>query len=241
MLGMAESLRTRQKQMARELILQAFAAEVVEHGVTNISLQAVAARAGVSNRTLYNYFESRDRLVEGLNARVEQLTVELGGHVMPEDCRRIGEYVAINYRVWDELGDLMRAVVQIDAVSAAEGQPNAAGDGRRSQRLQAIDQDLRSLRPDLTPQQARTITHALRTLTSSRTWHRLTVEDGVDTETASTVVKWAWDTLRDAVADGHGPFDQSELDGDTPPPTTSKQPAPKRRPPKKRPAKGRTP
>ena len=45
---MAESLREKQKQLARETILQATADQIAEHGLSRLSLEAVADRAGAA-------------------------------------------------------------------------------------------------------------------------------------------------------------------------------------------------
>ena len=49
-----------------------------------MSLHAVAERAGVSKRTLYNYFDSREALLAAISAWSDQLTLELGGYLVPE-------------------------------------------------------------------------------------------------------------------------------------------------------------
>lgn len=59
---------------ARAKVLQAFAAILVEHGERAATLDAVAARAGVSKGGLLYHFGSKEALVEGLVGHLRELT-----------------------------------------------------------------------------------------------------------------------------------------------------------------------
>lgn len=209
---MAESLRDRQRRVAREAILQAAADEVVERGVTNLSLQAVADRAGVSNRTLYNYFESRDVLLAELARWTDELTESLGGHLYPDDPALVPDYVRDNFHAWTGQGNLMKALVQLDVLDATEGAERVNAPQDRG-RLDAIAADVRTLAPDLDDDQVRAVAQVLRVVVSSRTWYRLTVENDVPVELAGEAARWAYRALRTALSDRDLPFS----DGDSSP------------------------
>jgi AcrR family transcriptional regulator len=56
-------LRREQARATRERILQAYFEEVGERGTTNVSVPSVAERAGVSVRSVYHHFPSKDDLI----------------------------------------------------------------------------------------------------------------------------------------------------------------------------------
>ena len=58
------------KPNAHDALLGATSELTYEHGITGTGVDAIAARAGVTKRTLYQHFGSKDRLVsEALSAR----------------------------------------------------------------------------------------------------------------------------------------------------------------------------
>ncbi|MFC0673593.1 TetR/AcrR family transcriptional regulator [Brachybacterium hainanense] len=61
---------------ARDALLDAYEAILLDDGVRAATLEAVAARAGVSKGGLLYHFPSKDALVAGLVARLEALAAE---------------------------------------------------------------------------------------------------------------------------------------------------------------------
>lgn len=67
-----------QKQKNRELFLQAAVDVMAEQGVKNATMKAIAARAGLSEPTIYNYFPSKESLLFGyFQWRLDQVLTEL--------------------------------------------------------------------------------------------------------------------------------------------------------------------
>ncbi len=64
--SLKKRVREAAKTSARTGILEAAEATFAADGVAGASMQAIAARAGTSVGTLYNYFEDRDALVRAL-------------------------------------------------------------------------------------------------------------------------------------------------------------------------------
>ncbi|MEX2446016.1 MAG: TetR/AcrR family transcriptional regulator [Dehalococcoidia bacterium] len=212
---MTETLRDRQKRVAREVILQATADEIVEQGVVKLSLQAIADRAGVSIRTLYNYFDNRDTLIAALAEWSDEVLQAQGGYKFPDDPARLAEYARVNFLAWTAQGNLMKALVQLEALNAAEGARLEAGSDS-AKRAGFIEADVLELCPSLAPDEARAVAHTMRAVISGRTWHRLTVESQVESELAASAVAWAYRTLRRAVSEGNTPFRANEGKTDTP-------------------------
>ncbi|MCU1681643.1 MAG: hypothetical protein JWQ81_2382 [Amycolatopsis sp.] len=63
------------KPSAREKVMDAYEELLIEQGPGAVTLEAVAARAGVSKGGLLYHFGSKDALVEGLIERIGQLGV----------------------------------------------------------------------------------------------------------------------------------------------------------------------
>lgn len=61
---------------ARDALLDAYEAILVDEGERAATLEAVAARAGVSKGGLLYHFRSKDALLEGLVARLEELAAQ---------------------------------------------------------------------------------------------------------------------------------------------------------------------
>lgn len=200
---MTETLRERQKHVAREAILAALADEVVEHGVANLSLQAVADRAGVSHRTLYNYFESRDVLIAAFMDDVAAKALESGPPMtVPDDFDLVPDAIRHFNAVWDQQGNLARAAFRIEAAQLSEG---ATRVGLADPNADAIQSTLAELRPDLDAEIVEATAHIMRTVMSGRTWHRLTTEHGVRSEIAAEAAAWAWSILHAAILRGEAP------------------------------------
>ena len=62
-----------QRVRTRNAILDALADVIAEAGGLEFSIQQVADRAGVTHRTVYNHFPTREALRDGLAERVEEL------------------------------------------------------------------------------------------------------------------------------------------------------------------------
>ncbi|MFB7425551.1 TetR family transcriptional regulator [Streptomyces hydrogenans] len=55
-------LRERKKKATRAALAEAAVRLAAEHGVENVTVDAISAAAGVSTRTFFNYFDSRDEV-----------------------------------------------------------------------------------------------------------------------------------------------------------------------------------
>ncbi|WP_158879393.1 TetR/AcrR family transcriptional regulator [Amycolatopsis anabasis] len=62
------------KPSARDRILDAYVKFLIDHGPAAVTLEAVAAEAGVSKGGLLYHFGSKDALLDGLLDRVDELT-----------------------------------------------------------------------------------------------------------------------------------------------------------------------
>lgn len=72
------SVREEYKEQTRARILDAAVALIEEAGETPLTMLAVAERAGVTDRTVYRHFETRDALVRATWSRMQQLVASQG-------------------------------------------------------------------------------------------------------------------------------------------------------------------
>jgi AcrR family transcriptional regulator len=205
MANVAGSLRAKQKRLTRELILNAAADEIVEKGIGQLSLQAVAERAGVSNKTLYNHFDNRATLLGELGRWADELTLERGGPVdLPDDLRALAAVIPAAWRSWEMLGTVLEALVQIWASEGVEQIEYYVDDERRHSL--AVRAAVRSVRPDLADDQVAAIGGLIRSLGNPDVWRRMTTRYGATTERGGEAVAWAVGLICDALESGDDPF-----------------------------------
>lgn len=186
-------LRDAQHEQARRAILDALANVIVESGGIGFSVQEVADRAGLTHRTVYNYFPTRDALSEGLAVHVEEQLSTLGP---PPDATLSLEGLVPTvrevYRAFEAREILVRAYVMLTV--ASRGPTKVARD--RTSAFEALIERQAAPRRPMT---ARQVTAAVRMFLSSTGWHLLTEHLRLSTEEAAATATWATQTLLDAV------------------------------------------
>ncbi len=208
---MAESLREQQNALTRDRIMKALASLITDDGVHEFSIQEVADRAGVSHRTVYRHFPSRERLLEALAERVDEQLRERGGVSRPGSPDRLPAAVRDNYRLFEELAPEVEAGVVL--AMGARIQP-----ALRRRRSRWFAEDLAGAVAQLDADTAGAVVALLRALGSSRTWFVLTREFGLDTAAAAEVTGWAVRRLIDDLRAGGGPGRSTAAGGGAPSP-----------------------
>jgi AcrR family transcriptional regulator len=179
------SLRERQAQQVRTLVLDAVLAELEGKDFDDVAMAEVADAAGISLRTLYRYFPDRGAL---LHAAGEHLYGALG---VPFD---IAGPEDISASLLDAAGrlstrpGLARALVRTTAGRATRS-------AVRGQRVQAISTALKPLVDGLDPDMARRATAVIAHLCSAASWVLIADEQGLDEADAQQAVAWAIDAL----------------------------------------------
>lgn len=83
-----EGLRARKKRESREAMHLAALELVAEHGLDQVTMEQIAERAGVSPRTLFNYWGTKEAVVVGIDPnRSSQLADALRARPMDEPAR----------------------------------------------------------------------------------------------------------------------------------------------------------
>lgn len=193
--------RQRQHERTRAAILDAVGAVISEDGLLEFSIQRVADRAGVTHRTVYNHFPTRQALNDAFAAHVEE---EMAQRVTPPDADGLGVATlpTLARRFHAIVGGEMAAPLRAYAMLMIGSRAPSDVMRTRSARIERILEDERGPLP---PGGARLTTAALRMFLSSVGWHLLTELHGLSNEEAGRVSEWAVRVLLDATAKGDVP------------------------------------
>lgn len=193
----ASPLRERQMKETKEAIFRAVTEQLADHGLAEFHIPGLAEAAGVSVRTVYRYFPTKDAL---LDAFAEWLDNQVGTPTMPTNLDQLVEGVELVFSGFDQNEDVIRS-------QWATPQGRAIREKGRIRRLAGIQAAVKASIPHLSPREQQRATAALSLLHSSRTWQALRDDFGMDGREAAKVVAWALRTLvadlqhRDAVAE----------------------------------------
>lgn len=196
--SMQASLRDRQAQQVRDEIRHQFIHLVLQHGFEGFTMQDVADAAGVSVRTLYRYFPSREAFAEDLKALALRSQQELADKRGPEDWTENPDFFATTFESFESVSDF----VKVSRLLRESG-IDPAGVGDRTEELRArLEAD-----DDVHPETVSQLTGVLRLLGSTDAWLRLTADDiGLDSQSAGRAVQWAMEVLMEAVKEVEGPL-----------------------------------
>jgi AcrR family transcriptional regulator len=186
-------LRAEQAEATRERIVQAAVDLLSEGDAGDLSMADVAARAGVSVRTVYRSYATKDDLLDGvidwINARIEQVV-----GVRPETREDYETTTADVINVVFGIEPLYRALFATRAGRASHRRSNA----HRQETMPAAYADVLA---GLDEGQARRVLAVLHTVASSN--GALFMKDYWDLspEDAGRAIEWAIRVLADAAGD----------------------------------------
>ena len=200
------NIRKKQQESTRRAILDALGEEIAASGAIGFSVQDVANRAGVTHRTVYNYFPTREALKNAFAVHVEQELATLGAR--PDEGDEGVEMaqlpqIASNYmRMIEAKAAQVRAYVMLMIASRAPARVTR-------DRTKVFERLVEDGCGPLPAGVARLTTAAVRIFASSIGWHLLTEHQGLSTEEAARTAEWAAKTLLDAVANGDFPIPET--------------------------------
>jgi AcrR family transcriptional regulator len=195
-------MKLREKQLAetRNAILEAVAAEIAESGPAGFSVQGVADRAGVTHRTVYNHFPTREALNDAFAEYVERVLHEQGvGNA--EEGAGVADLPRIAGQFHGSIGDnaaYLRAYVMM---TIATGKAARVFRDRSRKMEKLIDRELGPLDPGV----AKLVTSAVRLFMSSAGWFLVSQHHGLAPAEAGRMSEWAVKTLLTAARRGDVP------------------------------------
>lgn len=183
-------LRERQMKETKEAIFRAATEQLADHGLAEFHIPELAEAAGVSVRTVYRYFPTKDALLESF------------AHWLDDQVGSPATTPAAS------LDDLLEGVETVYAgfddnegvIRSHWATPHGRGirEKGRIRRLAAVESAVKSALPNLSAKEQRQATAILSLLHSSRTWQAFKDDFGIDGKESGKVVAWA---LRTLVAD----------------------------------------
>jgi AcrR family transcriptional regulator len=182
---MAMSLREQHALATRERILGAVADLLEAGGAQELTVPAVAETSGVSLRTIYRYYPTREALLEGAGRWIGD---ELLEHRYPRDLDEVADLYREGARDFDARPGLVRAL----AFSQLGQQVRAY---RRRERLDAISRSLRSELTNLNEPELRHAEAVLAYLHNMLAYTTLREENGLSGAEIGEAVGWAIRTL----------------------------------------------
>jgi AcrR family transcriptional regulator len=181
----AVSLREQHAEVTRERILAAVA-ELLESGDTNeLTMPSVAAASGVSLRTIYRYYPTRERLLEAAGRWIGD---ELFKHPYPRSLDETAERFRVECAHFDDRPGLVRAL----ALSQLGREVRSY---RRRERTAAIRQALQDEVGDLPEEELRSAEAVLAYLHNMLAYTTMSEENGLTGAEVGEAAAWAIQTL----------------------------------------------
>jgi AcrR family transcriptional regulator len=181
------SLREEHAAAARERILSAVA-ELIERGEPDeLTMPDVAAASGISLRTIYRYYATREELIEAAGRWIGN---ELMRHPYPRTLDEVADFFEVGCADFDRRPGLVRALALSRLGRRVRGY-------RRSERLGAISRALRDELVAAPEAEIRRAEAVLAYLHNMLAYTTLREESGLDGEEIGRAIAWAIRTLVD--------------------------------------------
>ena len=178
-------------------ILAALVEVILEGGLPGFSVQEVADRAGISHRTVYRHFPTREALLEGLAEAVGRRMDERGGIDQPAGLDELSIAVLANFALFSRDARAVEAGVRFGVGTAVETRDQQ----RRTDQFRDL---VAGGVPGIAPADAAMAGAVIRQIASSRSWLALR-EAGLDDQAAARAAAWAVAVLVDALSGGRTP------------------------------------
>ena len=179
-------LRDKHHELTRELIMRAVIEHLEREGFAEMTVPEVARAAGVSLRTVYRHFPSRDDLLAAASEWIAGRYFAIGG--LPDRLDILIEELAINAESWDEHPELVRAM-------ALTRVGNAVRSVRRVRRLEMMRAALLEVTGNLTEAERRQAGGVFGYLNNMLAWVTMRDEAGMTGEEIGQALRWAMETL----------------------------------------------
>jgi AcrR family transcriptional regulator len=179
------SLRERQAAVIREAILDALASRLDRDDPDDVAMPQVAADAGISLRTLYRYFPTREAMFDAVG---DHVVARMGLPSQIEGADDISRVFLESARRGAQSPQLVRAMLWTRLGRRARSP-------HRRRRVESITGALTEVTSHLPPDEARRREGALVYLCSLPAWITVSEECGLSPEDARQGIAWAIDTL----------------------------------------------
>ena len=179
------TLREQHANATRTRILSAVADLLEADTAEELTMPRVAAESGVSLRTVYRYYPTREELLEAAGRWIGN---ELFQHAYPRDLDETAELFRVGCADFDERPGLVRAMALSQLGREARGH-------RREERVEAIRQALRNEVGDLPERELRRAEAVLAYLHNMLAYTSMREEHGLSGSEIGEASAWAIRTL----------------------------------------------
>lgn len=181
----ATTLRERHLEQTREMIFNALLEEVASRGIADFNIPQLARDAGVSVRTIYRYFPTKDALLEAFGDWLDDQT---GPQGWPKDAEALAQSPGALFPAFDEREPIIRS-------QWITPQGRAIRARNRVRRLAARRKVLREVTANLDEREEEDALAVISYLLSSRAWMALKDDFNMDGDRSGRAVSWAIQTL----------------------------------------------
>lgn len=200
-------LRERHRDYTRATILQALAEIVSQGDVHAFTVQQVAQRAGVSHRTVYRHFPTREALLVALAEWLDEELGRRGTPILPRSLEELPDAAQRVFALFDDYAPLVRALA---ATYAATGIRPPTRERRTRAFRDIVDRAL----PNVPDDERRAFFAVTRVLMNSQAWQVFHDQLGMSGEESGRAVAWAMGVLaRELEQRDAEPGDASTPDG----------------------------
>jgi AcrR family transcriptional regulator len=168
--------------VTRDAVVDAVIEAIRDQGI-DFSVQDAADRAGVTHRTVYRYFESRQSLFDAVGERYEAWLAEQGINE-PDTIEDALVGIESLFGKFDQRPDIVRA----HAMHVLSGGRRTALSDRRTERYRRT---FKASLPHLAPGEVEPLFAICRTLAGTLGWYLLTSQFGLSGEQAGRAVRRA--------------------------------------------------
>jgi len=183
-----QGLRDRHHALTRELILKSAVDLLERASATELTIPDVAKASGVSVRTIYRHFPTRDELLAGASEWIGNNLFRLAETGLPQTLEEFVRTLAINVPTWDERPELVR-VMTLTRVG------NAVRSVRRRRRLENLHTALEEVTGHLAEAERRQAEGVFGCLVNMLAWVTMHDENGMSGEEIAAALQWAMNTL----------------------------------------------
>jgi AcrR family transcriptional regulator len=188
------SLRDQQAAVTRTRILSAVAELLEEGDAEELTMPGVAAASGVSLRTIYRYYPTREELLEAAGRWIGD---ELLRHPYPATLDEVADRFEEGAPDFDEHPGLVRAMALSQLGRRIRGY-------RRRERLEALARALREELPGLPEDELRRAEAVIAYLHNILAYTTLREENGLSGEEIGRAIGWAIRALVEDLRRNHG-------------------------------------
>jgi AcrR family transcriptional regulator len=190
------SLREQQAEFTKQLLLEAARQVLLENDPDDFSMPKVAKAAGVSYRTMYRYFPSRQALLNEFSAWISEQHVN--SQIEDDDeFESIGDYIRRLFGIFDANAQDFQAAARLSS-----GYLRAADHEARTVQFRAwFDEQF----PDLDPYAGDAAFAVLRFLIGHHAWYAVRQRYGFEDGKTGDAIAWAVDELFRSLQEGRVP------------------------------------